>query len=187
MDKDFVKNGIIIPAIIALVVGITGLLLINSNVVNISPFTNGEQILYFENLSPEDKITDEKNPENFKGGEVIGKINSAAVMNLRYKADYSSLAKDASLDEHGVFPGETGTAYIRITNNNKDKIGSTLSVSGLYASEYKKTEEKTLSNEEAVFRVAPRARSSVVVFYQTRGSDFGLSSKYKAIIYEEVK
>ena len=184
MEKDFLKSGIIIPAIIALVLGIIGVLFINGNVDNISPFTNGEEILYYENLEADNKV-EAKKPEELTKGDMVGQISSGTTLNLRYMADYVSLPSEASLSDKGVFPGEVGTAYIQITNNNKGAFSSSFTLSGIFSGKYKKVDEKSVNTEDAVYLVTPRAKSSVVVFYQERGSYYGLSSKYRVMVYEE--
>lgn len=186
MEKDFLKSGVIIPAIIAFVLGIIGVLFINGNVDNISPFTNGEEILYYENLSPDEKLEAKRTDELAKG-DLAGTISSAGSINLRYNNDYVNMGEEASLLDRGVFPGEVGTAYIQITNNNKEKFSSSITFTGIFNGKYKQVDEKSVNTEDAVFLVAPRAKSSVVVFYQERGRYYGLSSKYRVIVYEEVK
>ncbi len=185
MNNDFLRKGIILPLVAALVAGIGTFFVMNANVSELSPFNEGAKILYFDNLKTEKRETAAAGSP-LKEGMLIGEIRGKDSLDLVYEADYSGLFSAASLSEKGALIGETGTAYIQIISANKDRLGESIEITGaLGGGSYKKTDEKTVNNENEVFLTAPRNDKNIVIYYREKGKG-GLASEYKVIIYEEV-
>ncbi len=185
MNNDFLRKGIIFPLVTALAAGICAFCIINANVSDLSPFNGGANILYFDNLKTEKRETAAADVP-LKEGALIGELKGKESLDLVYECDYAGLFSAASLSERGALIGETGTAYIEIINANASKLSDTAEITGAYGNHsYKKTDEKTVNNENEVFLTAPRNKRNLAVYYREKGKG-GLASGYKVIIYEEV-
>ena len=185
MNSDFIKRGIILPLVAALVAGVLGFFATSIGLDGITPFKSESRVLYFDETQPSNDLAIDLTA--LKKGDIAGVLNSKEEMALRYCTDYSNLLTEASLSDRGTYPDGIGTAYVEIINSNSSKFGEEVifaSASGECI--YKKTDEKTLKSENDVFFISPRAEKSMVLYYRMRGEG-GLSSKYKAIIYEEAE
>lgn len=167
MEKDFVKKGILLPLIIAAVLCAAFFAVTNANAQRLIPVPGGITVAYHG--------TDE-NPE-------VGTVNGLFLLNT---ADYGKLGDGALLMPPSSEIDAAGCLYIRVTREQLPQIsGNTLTVTiGEQTHRYQFAEEKTLSYENRVFAVSPRAVRSAVVYYPvTDGA--GLTSQYTALVYEE--
>ena len=181
MNKDFLKRGILLPLIFAAALCVFATVGVAKYSEAVAPFENGAEIMLFDS----EKEMDSKS-EAPKSGDVIGSIKSKGEMKVVYDGGYSLLTDGCLLSDRGAMFGKTGTAYVEIINRNADKFANEMTYSGALGTfNYKKTDEKTLANENEVFLTAPRAEKSVVVYFRERGK-IGLSQNYRIIVYEEV-
>lgn len=181
MNSDFLKRGVLLPLIAAAAVGIISFSFLAGNIDILSPFSNSSEVLRFDY-----EYAKGRPDGNYQSGDVIGTLSSKDVLITVYDGGYTTLGDGCSLSDKGAFFGENGTGYVEIINSNADKFGDKLTFSGDFGTyRYKKTDEKVLGSESEVFLTAPRAKQSIVVYYRQR-ADIGLSSSYRAIIYEGV-
>ena len=181
MSKDFLKRGIILPLVTTVVVAALSVAIIAADSANVSPIESGADVLKYDS-----EYAKGRTDFNYQSGDVIGTLSSKGELRAVYDAGYTTLESGCSLSDRGAFFGETGTGYVEIINSNADLFGDKLTFSGDVGTfEYRKTDEKELGSESEIFRIAPRAEQSVIVYYRQR-ADVGLSPSYNVIIYEGV-
>lgn len=184
MNKDFILKGIALPLALAAAVGIIFFLLLGAGGAKLFPVTNGINLAYYDELNPDDKITDDLQPNAF-----LGTVSSNGELPLRYEADYSNLLNCASLCRGSGGLGDTGCIYIKIGADNVSKISTSAPLiisdeKGEYIYEY--TGEKLVNSESEAKSLAPKYENSAVIFYRvTKG--IGLTNEYYALIYKGAK
>ncbi len=182
MNSDFVKKGIILPLVTALAVGIIAFFATGNSLGSVIPFSNNSEVLYFDGELSENAVNASA---ELKSGDLLGSVKSKEELPLRYEAPYSALLNECSLCKDGAGINETGASYVEIINSNAGRFNDSLSVSGSFGDmSFKKAEERTVGSRGEVFLITPRSEKSIVVFYQLKG-EYGLSSDFRAIIYEE--
>ncbi|MBQ7740815.1 MAG: hypothetical protein IJT65_06255 [Eubacterium sp.] len=187
MKKYFILKAVIFPLAAAVILGAFCFFVISSNVDSIVPYERGCEVLSFDDTRLSDEMIsadDYAGETSLRKNDLIGSFEN---LDLRYNADYSVLNSSASLVDHGVLPSEDGCSYIRLGARNALEAGKTVSVEDVLGNtKYKLEKEKTVSNENEVFSIAPSCKNSLVVYYSD-ADGVGLTSRFRVMIYKEVE
>ena len=142
---------------------------------------NSEQYTY-----KEDKNAD---PALFTKNQCIGIIRAGGGYPVLYDMDYSKIQSAASYNPKSVAFGQTGFAYIKVSNAVAKEIkkSSILPVGTVFGEKkYEFIGEYSFDSEYNVLNYAPRCEKAIVIYYH-ESDGVGFTSKYKAIVYKEVK
>lgn len=109
-------------------------------------------------------------------------------LDVLYKGDYSNLVDSISL-EYGAMPSEIGIGYYEAFGNNikgiKDEQITIKNNEGSINC-YSFKDSFSVGNRDEVFLEKVNCTQGLVIFYQESG-EYGFSSQYEALVFEEVK
>lgn len=188
MKKDILTKGVLMPVVIGIIVTIA----VFSSLMgarNFFPVKNGVSIAYFDAKKQSSK--DDKKTASFndvKDNQIIGKVSYGKnSMDLVYHSDYSNLVDSFSV-EGGSPLGQVGLCYIYVLQNNltdfnKDNI-TVDSAFGKHS--YKFVESYSANNENQVKLYDSSVKKGIVIYYQG-AKDYGFSTGYQALVYQEVQ
>lgn len=185
--KDILQNAVIIPIAAGLVLAVAFFLYLNANSSHMLLLPKDTILAYHDSIGNEGINDDaEKLEINDAFGEVlIGKQS----LTLRYNADYSNLAGSLSMVEGSDLLDSVGCTYFEATNANLSRIkdNGSLEIKGdLGNYRFRIIDEVIADSEYEVLAISPDMPKSIVVFCQ-QSNGVGLTSKYKALVLEEVK
>ena len=190
MDIQFIKKVLVAPVCIALVLGIALFIYLKVNVDRFIPFYNNTQYAYHDELiKDEEPEANKKDPLAFVKNQKIGTIKVGSGFPIRYDMDYSNIQTSVSYLPSSVPFGETGFVYIYAGNENAKELAkeSFINIESAYGeNKYVLKDKKSFSNEYSVLNYAPDCESAVIIYYHDSATA-GFTSKYIALIYEEVK
>lgn len=108
---------------------------------------------------------------------------------LVFENRYSNMDNAVSLLKSGNAIGEYGCSYIKTISSNAKTVSSskTLEVKTVYGDfKYAFADKFVSDSEYNIISYSPRAKRSIVVFYQ-KAANAGLSSDYEAYVFEGVE
>ena len=187
LDKDFLKKGVILPlacAAGACVILTAGLSL---NYEKLMPLSADSVISYYEDTELSEETADISQITSFDELEANTLIGTVGDVTIRYNAEYSALKTNASVVVNSALPSETGCMYLKTTSalSGNFDVNSFTFTSGDTRIEYRYVDEFNADNEEQVLATAPELEHAMIVYYQISNAS-GLSSNYRALIFEEV-
>lgn len=168
--KSLVVRAVIFPVVAGIIIAFcTVSLLYGRSVVD---FEQGERLMLFE-YSSYSKI-----------GEISFGDSSIDVVN---EDCYSALESSACYKKGAQF-GDIGVGYYLVLNNNYDASGQSSATVTVGNSRYgyKVVDTFSAENENDVYNHNTDVGRGFVLFYQN-ASDYGFTSQYTAVVYEEVK
>jgi hypothetical protein len=199
MNINFLRKVLTVPLVLALVLTVPFFIYLKINVDKFIPFSNNTQYAYHDEMvikSGEDsesvsEYEEDKNAkvEDFEKNQCIGVLRAGDGYPILFDMDYANIQNAVSLVKGSAAFGETGFAYIYSGNQNGEKIekDKTISIGSVFGEKkYKFIERKEFTSEHSVLKYAPDAQSAVIVYYH-QSKTAGFTSKYIALIYEEVK
>lgn len=185
--KDILQNAVIIPIVAGLVLAIAFFIYLNANSGKMLLLPSDTVLAYHDRLG-NDRINDDA--EKLEANDAIGEaLIGNQRINLRYNADYSNLAGSLSMVDGGDSLNNVGCTYFEATNANLSRIkenGSLEIKSDLGDYRFRIIDEVIADSEYEVLEIAPDMPKSIVVYCQ-QSNGVGLTSKYRALVLEEVK
>lgn len=187
MKKDILRKGIILPLIIGIVVAIAVFCaLLGTD--NFFPVNKQTAIAYFDNLRDKENKEENVGFFNLKNDQCIGVMNFGDdALNIIYKSNYTNMIDGVSMVDGSPF-GKDGICYLTVLENsiqNLDNQKITVDSSfGKYT--YKFVEKYEANNENDVKLKHIDTKKGIVLYYQ-KAEKYGFSSKYEALVYEEVQ
>lgn len=168
--KSIIIKAVIFPVIAGIIIAFcTVSLLYGRSVVD---FEQGERLMLFE-------------PSSYsKIGEISFDNGSIDVV---AEYCYSALENGACYKKGAQF-GDIGVGYYLVLNNNYDASGQSSATVTVGDSRYcyKVVDTFSAENENDVYNHNTDVGRGFVLFYQN-ASDYGFTSQYTAVVYEEVK
>ena len=191
MNRDFFRKAVFIPFCLAVVIGIALFIYLKVNIDSFIPLTNNTQYAFHDEIAEGMEFKADKNADisAFEKNQCMGVLRAGEGYPIRYDMDYSNIQTSVSFVPGSVEFGQTGFIYICSGNKNADKIkkDKTFTVSSVFGeNNYKFKAQKKFNSEYSVLNYAPKCESAVIIYYRESAS-FGFTSKYVALIYEEVK
>ena len=202
MNRDFLKKALTIPMILAVVLAAVLFICLKVNLDEFLPLYNNTQYAFHDEI---DESKDKKDPEDseqytyeedknadpalFEKNQCIGVIRAGKGYPILYDMDYSKIQSAASYNPQSVPFGETGFAYINVSSvvAKEIKKASILPVGSVFGEKkYEFIGEYSFGSEYNVLNYAPRSESAIVIYYHD-SNGVGFTSKYKALVYKEVK
>lgn len=175
---------VIIPVTIGIVLCIVSFFAIKNTDAYL-PFQQGTVFAY-HNSQPQKAEEAKAVGEN----TLIGTVEfSDKQLELVYENDYSNMKNAVSMLKNGSTPDEYGCVYLKTISSNAKLLSDSkaIQLKTVYGDfKYKFAEKFVADSEYKVLSYLPRAKKSVVVFYQ-KSNGIGLSSDYEALVFEEVK
>lgn len=168
--KSIISKAVAFPIALGIIIAfVTVLMLGKSSVVDI---LQGERLMQYD-------------PSSYtKMGEISFGDSSIDVVN---EDCYSALEGNACYKK-GAKLGEIGVGYYLVLNNNYDAYGqsSATAVVGDSKHRYKVVCTFSAENENDIYNHNTDVGRGFVLFYQN-ASDYGFTSQYTAVVYEEVQ
>ena len=201
MNRDFFYRVVFAPLCLALVVGVALFIFLKTNIDKFIPLYNNKQYAYHDSIEKNEigdvvvqydaEYEEDKNAsvDSFKKNQCIGVVRTGGGYPIIYDMDYSKIQYCVSFVKGSVAFGDTGFVYIYSGNENAKEIakGKTLAIGSVFGDKkYIFKEKKSFESEYAVLNYAPECESAVVIYYHDSKSA-GFTSKYVALVYEEVK
>jgi hypothetical protein len=187
--NEIITNVIIIPLVLGVVFSIAFFLFFNANSDIVLPVSQGTSFAYHDEHSNGSDVVDKSSVDEFSSNDNIGSLTIGDVsLTVKYNADYSNNLGCVSLEDNGSALGEIGCSYLSayagdIKGIDTDKTLNINSVLGDY--QYKYVDEYSADNEYELLSNSPKIEKGLVIYYQ-QSNGAGLSSKYKALVFEEV-
>lgn len=186
--KDIVISAVIIPVVLGIALGIAFFSYFRVNADMLLPAAGGTVFAYHDASGSDTGIVDKSDMQELSSNDNIGTLRSGNVsLIIKYDADYSNLAAGASLKSSSLPFGEIGCAYLETYAANVRDIDAqdTLSVESIFGSyEYRFVEEYTADSEYKILTDSPDISRGLVIYYQD-SDGAGLTSEYKALVFEE--
>lgn len=189
MKKDILKKGIVLPLIIGIVLSVAFFIFLRST-ATFYPLEKGTAIANHDAVSVESNMVDKADLSACKANDNIGTITVGDESYVvRYNCDYSNMISSISFVD-GVAFGD-GVAYLETTSKIAERVlnsgdvtyngtfgehNYTYIASKEYDGKYKLISEASNLMDE---------NNGFILIYQAKENG-GLSSKYTALIYEEV-
>ena len=212
MNKEFLKSAIMMPLCVAFVLAVILSIYFKLNIDKFIPMDNNTQYAYhdlkdedvdelFSGSKNDDKkentlvdninYKEDKNadPASFKKNQCIGVIRVGKGYGIRYDMDYSRIQVSVSYLPNSVPFGETGFTYIFCGNTvgKEIKKNNNLSIGSVFGDKnYVFKSEESFNSEYEAQTFAPICESAVIIYYR-ESENAGFTSKYIAMVYEEVK
>lgn len=179
-----VQKMVLIPVITGVILCIVSFFVIKSTDAYLP--IRQDTVLAYHNFLPQK--ADDVN--NIKENSIVGSIEfSSKQFDLVFENDYSNMKDSFSMITGSSNPSEYGCVYIKTISSNADAASksSQMSLKTLYGDfNYKLVDKFTKNSEYKILSYSPRAKRSVVVYYQ-KSDGVGLSSDYEALVYEEAQ
>ena len=198
MNSLFLKKVLTVPVCMALVLGIALFAYLKLNIDSFIPLFNNTQYAYHdsaidkeeENVQEMEFETDKNaDPSTFEKNQCIGVIRAGEGYAIRYDMDYSRIQDSVSYLPQSVPFGETGFTYLYAGNFNAKDIAKdkSLTISSVFGEKrYVFKNRKSFTAEFDTLNYAPDCESAVIIYYRD-SKNAGFTSKYIALVYEEVK
>lgn len=191
MNKDFFRKVIAVPAIMAIVLGIALFIFFKVNIENFIPLYNDTQYAYHDTLVDDIEFKEDKNAsvDSFKKNQCIGLIRAGEGYPIRYDMDYSNIITSVSFVKGSAKFGDMGFTYLYAGNNNAKAISKDNSfvISSIFGEKtYKFKSKQSFDSEYKTLNYTPDCESAVIIYYHDSATA-GFTSKYIAMVYEEVK
>lgn len=191
MNKDFFRKAAFVPLCMALVIGIALFVYLKVNIESFIPLNNNTRYAFHDEIAEgmEFKADKDADISDFTKNQCIGILRAGEGYPIRYDMDYSNIQTSVSFTTGSVPFGQTGFIYISSGNKNAERIkkDKEFTVSSVFGEHnYKFKAQKSFNSEYSVLNYAPKCESAVIIYYRESAS-YGFTSKYIALIYEEVK
>ena len=198
MNRDFFKKALTLPTALAIILTVILFIYLKVNIDNFIPLYNHTQYAYHDEIAgaksnddgqytfEEDKDAD---PASFEKNQCIGVVRAGEGYPILYDMDYSKIQSAVSYKPESVPFGQTGFAYINVSNVAAKGIkkSTILPVGSVFGEmKYEFIGEYSFESEYNVLNYAPKCESAIV-FYYRESSGAGFTSEYKALVYKEVK
>lgn len=179
-----VQKMVVIPVVMGVILCIVSFFALRSTDAYL-PIGQGTVLAYHNSLPH--KADDVK---SIKENSIIGSIElSKKQFNLVFENDYSNMKDSFSMLKGSNSPNEYGCVYVKTISSNADAVSksSKMSLKTLYGNfNYKLADSFTENSEYKIMSYSPRAKKSVIVFYQMSNGT-GISSDYEVYVFEEVQ
>jgi hypothetical protein len=188
--NDVITNVIIIPLVLGLVFGIAFFLFFKANTDIVLPVNDGTVFAYHDQRSSSSDVVDKSSLDELVSNDNIGTLTTGkTTLNVKYDADYSNTVGSVSLNDNGCRFGDVGYTYLYAYSGDikaidTDDVLSVDSIFGKYKYEY--VEQYTANSEYELLSDSPKVKKGLVIYY-CESDGAGLSSKYKALVFEEVE
>ena len=187
--QKFLKRGIILPIVIALVSGLLLFAVTDNGIEGLLPADNGARILLHDSTNPSQPpagLPDDAELSSLDSGAVIGTLISGSELDMRYNPPYSLAGNCASVQPCSSVPGRNGCVYIKLMSSDAENVGDSVTLDGIFGTHsYKRIKKAKRLSENGAQLLMPRAESALVIYFRTNGKN-GISSDYSAYVYEEV-
>lgn len=188
--NDIIAGIIIIPIVLGIVFGIAFFLFFRGNADVLLPIHEGTVFAYHDEQSSSNDIVDKSAMQELKSNDNIGTMMSGDIsLIIKYDSDYSNLLNSVSLEKGSNAFGDTGCAYLNVYAANIDDIdkNETLSVESIFGNyKYRYVRELTADSEYGILTYSPNMSKGLIIYYQL-SDGAGLSSEYKALVFEEAE
>lgn len=186
MKKDILSKGILIPFCIGIVVTIA-VFCTFLGMRNFIPVNNNTAIAYFDN-GEDNKSNNIDASTQLKENQIIGDLYFSEIkLNIRYKSEYSDMANSVSVVDGSLFD-KAGICYIEVLKNlipNVETQNAIVTV-GNDSNRYRYVETISANNRNDIMLYNGKVKKGIVLFYQ-KTEQYGFSSKYEAMVFEEVQ
>lgn len=184
--KEILQNALILPLVFGIVVAIIFCIFMNFRIDRLLPVPNDTVFAYHDSV---EENAEKPNIDALTVNDNIGSITFGKTsLAIRYQADYSNLVGSISMLENSKALNETGFAYFKATSSNAREIkkAEAININSIYGEfNYSLVDEKSFDNEYQATIYAPKMKKGLVIIYQA-SDGYGLTSKYNALIFEEV-
>jgi len=188
MDKSFVKNAIIIPLVAGVILSLAFFLYLRANIDQFIPVYKDTVFAYHDTQANTETMVDKTERETLRANDCIGYLNTDAVLPVLYDGDYTNLSRAVSFLPQSATPKENGYIYCETIGRVMTDIGKNTPVTfqSIFGDcEYRFLEEKTFDSEYSLLSYAPDTEKALII-YSRKGGEVGLTSQYKALVFEEV-
>lgn len=187
MKKDILQKGIVLPLIIGVVLAVAFFAFLRST--DMFDFVNHNTVIaYHDTVVESPQLAQHDHISDYCTNDYIGTItaNGESAM-VKYHADYSNTTGSFSLVDGAGFGN--GINYLLANYDVAQMLeqDGKFTYSGSFGDHsYKLADTKEYSSEHALLADNHNIGNGVVVYYQLRSGN-GLSSDYRALLFEEVR
>lgn len=186
MKKEILQKGVVLPLIIGFALAVAFFIFLHETDL-IKPISDGAQVAYHDQLGADSVAVKRDKISEYSTNDCIGTITAGEDYLVRYNADYSNMISSFSFVDGQEFG--KGVTYLCANSTLADAVKKTKFCTydgpfGRHSYQYR--ESKEYYGVYSAIEDKQDYPLGLVVIYQPKQGN-GISSTYKALIFEEVE